>query len=275
VTLEDPIEYVHQNKNSLISQRQIGLHAATFAGALRATLREDPDVILVGEMRDIETIRLALTAAEVGLLVLATLHTNTAAGTVDRVVDVFPPEQQQQIRIMLAEALVGVISQQLVNKADQSGRMVAYELMISTPAIKTLIREGRTHQIASVIQTGKAHGMRRLENHLILALDEHALSGDFARNVLSEDTGRIRGFGLFRNHGHPHIMARSLDGLGRAVASDSAPKDQNLLFHCANPHARARLFSTTVFVASGKIDLFLFVLQPIANFKGWASLSAH
>ncbi|MFH1687082.1 MAG: type IV pilus twitching motility protein PilT [bacterium] len=171
ITLEDPIEYIHENKNSLVSQRQIGLHAESFGAALRSAVREDPSVLLVGEMRDTETIQLAVTAAEVGLLVLGTLHTATAAGTVDRIVDVFPPQQQQQIRVMLADSLVGVVSQQLLRRADDSGRVVAYELMVSTASIKTLVREGRSHQIPSVIQTGRKDGMRLIDNHLKALLD--------------------------------------------------------------------------------------------------------
>ncbi len=171
ITLEDPIEYIHESKNSLISQRQIGLHSSSFAAALRACLREDPDVIMVGEMRDAETIALAVTAAEMGLLVLGTLHTCTAASTVDRIVDVFPPEETQQIRIMLAETLIGVISQQLLGRASGLGRIVAYELMVATKSIKPLIREGRTHQIPTVIQTGRKHGMRLLDSHLKALLD--------------------------------------------------------------------------------------------------------
>jgi twitching motility protein PilT len=166
ITLEDPIEIVHKNKNSLISQRQIGLHSESFPMALRAALREDPDVILVGEMRDTETIALATTAAEIGLLVLGTLHTRTAAGTVNRIIDVFPPEQQQQIRIMLSEALVGVVAQQLVRKADGSGRTVAFELLTHNTSLANLIREAKTHQITTIIQTGKKQGMQLLDDHL-------------------------------------------------------------------------------------------------------------
>lgn len=166
ITLEDPIEYIHTNKNSLISQRQIGLHAKSFASALRAALREDPDVILVGEMRDIETISLAATAAEVGLFVMGTLHTCSASATVDRVVDVFPPDQQQQIRIMLAESLRGILSQQLLRRADGQGRIVAYELMIKTTSIAGMIRDQKSHQISTAIQTGRKQGMQLLDNHL-------------------------------------------------------------------------------------------------------------
>jgi twitching motility protein PilT len=180
ITLEDPIEYIHPPKNSLITQRQIGLHAESFSSALRAALREDPDVILVGEMRDTETIGLAVTAAEVGVLVLGTLHTCTAAATIDRIIDVFPPDQQQQTRIMLADTLIGVISQQLVNRADGDGRVAAYELMVNTTSIKTLIREARSHQIPSVIQTGRAKGMRLLDNHLKALVDSGVITAEHA-----------------------------------------------------------------------------------------------
>jgi twitching motility protein PilT len=166
VTLEDPIEYIHHNKNSLISQRQIGMHAQSFASALRATLREDPDVILVGEMRDMETISLALSAAEVGLLVMGTLHTSNATATIDRIIDVFPSKQQSQIRIMLAGSLTGIISQQLLQRAKGTGRICAYELLLRTTSVSSLIREGKTYQIPTAIQTGNNVGMRLMDSHL-------------------------------------------------------------------------------------------------------------
>jgi len=176
ITLEDPVEYVHKDKNSLISQRQIGLHSESFASALRASLREDPDVILVGEMRDTETIALAVTAAETGLLVMGTLHTCTASSTIERVVDVFPSDQQQQIRIMLADTLIGTVSQQLVQRTDGKGRMAAYELMVSSTSIQTLIREGRVYQMPTMIQTGRKKGMRLLDNHLKALVDSGTIS---------------------------------------------------------------------------------------------------
>ncbi len=183
ITLEDPIEYVHVNKNSLISQRQIGFHSESFPLALRAALREDPDVILVGEMRDTETISLAITAAEVGLLVLGTLHTRTAASTIDRIIDVFPSVQQQQIRIMLADSIIGVISQQLVRKADNSGRTVAFELLTRAASLSNLIREAKTHQIPTAIQTGKKLGMQLLDNHLRELIDNGTITPDEAMRV--------------------------------------------------------------------------------------------
>jgi twitching motility protein PilT len=186
VTLEDPIEYVHTNKNSLISQRQIGLHSVSFPMALRAALREDPDVILVGEMRDTETISLAITAAEVGLLVLGTLHTRTAASTVDRIIDVFPPVQQQQIRIMLADTIIGVVSQQLVRRADGLGRTVAFELLTRASSLSNLIREAKTHQIPTAIQTGRKMGMQLLDMHLRELVDGKVITAEEAMRVATD-----------------------------------------------------------------------------------------
>jgi twitching motility protein PilT len=163
ITLEDPIEYVHRHKKSLVNQREIGRDSLSFAAALRAALREDPDVILVGEMRDLETIATAITAAETGHLVLATLHTTSAAQTIDRIIDVFPPHQQQQVRLQLAGALEGVIAQQLLPRRDRPGRVAALEILVATPAIRNLIREGKTHQIVSQLQTGARYGMQTLD----------------------------------------------------------------------------------------------------------------
>lgn len=186
ITLEDPIEYIHTNKNSLISQRQIGLHSESFPMALRAALREDPDVILVGEMRDTETISLAITAAEVGLLVLGTLHTRSAASTIDRIIDVFPHLQQQQIRIMLADTIVGVVSQQLVRRADGSGRTVAFELLNRATSLSNLVRESKTHQIPTVIQTGRKQGMQSLDSHLRELVDKGIITSDEATRVAAD-----------------------------------------------------------------------------------------
>ena len=163
VTLEDPIEYVHQHKLSMVNQREIGEDTKSFANALRAVLREDPDVILVGEMRDPETIAIAITAAETGHLVFSTLHTIGASKTIDRIIDVFPPHQQQQIRTQLASVLQGIISQQLIQKVDGSGRVAALEIMTITPGIQNLIREGKSHQIESSIQTGAKYGMKTMD----------------------------------------------------------------------------------------------------------------
>lgn len=163
ITIEDPIEFVHESKNCLISQREVGPHTHSFANALRSALREDPDIILVGEMRDLETISLALTAAETGHLVLATLHTSSAPKTIDRIIDVFPAAQQGQIRTMLAESIQAVFSQVLLKKKGGKGRVLALEIMIGTPAIKNLIRESKISQIPSMMQTGQKFGMQTLE----------------------------------------------------------------------------------------------------------------
>ena len=167
LTLEDPLEFIHDNKESLINQRQVGEHTASFASALKAALREDPDIILVGEMRDLETIQLAMSAAETGHLVFGTLHTNTAAKTIDRIIDVFPTDQQQQVRAMLSESLKGVVCQQLLKTAEGKGRVAAFEIMLGTPAIANLVREAKTHQISSIIQTAKKDGMQLMDQHLL------------------------------------------------------------------------------------------------------------
>lgn len=166
LTLEDPLEFIHKNKNCMINQRQVGQHSRSFASALRAALREDPNVILVGEMRDNETISLALTAAETGLLVLGTLHTRSAAQTISRITDSFPANQQDQIRMALSETLVGICSQQLLRRADGAGRVAALEILVRTPAIGNLIREGKMPQINNQLVTGRSLGMQKLEHHL-------------------------------------------------------------------------------------------------------------
>jgi len=166
ITIEDPIEYVYENKKCLIDQREVGTNTGSFYGALRNALREDPDVILVGEMRDLETISMALTAAETGHLVFATLHTNNAPQTISRIVDVFPSAQQQQIRTQLADTIAGIISQTLIPTVDGRGRVCATEVMIGTPAIQNLIRDGKVYQIPSLIQTGKSLGMHSMDQSL-------------------------------------------------------------------------------------------------------------
>jgi twitching motility protein PilT len=166
LTIEDPIEFLHNHRKCIVNQREIGADAVDFAKALRAGLRQDPDVILVGEMRDLETISTALTAAETGHLVFATLHTQSTAQTVDRIIDVFPPHQQQQVRMQLSIALQGIVTQQLLPTADGSGRVVAAEVLVPTPAVRNLIREGKTHQIYSALQTSGAIGMQTMDAHL-------------------------------------------------------------------------------------------------------------
>ena len=167
ITIEDPIEYLHQHKKSIVNQREVGADTLNFANALRAALREDPDVILVGEMRDLETIQTAVTAAETGHLVLSTLHTIGAAKTIDRIIDVFPPEQQQQIRAQMSLVIEAVISQQLMPSADGKGRQPAFEIMLATPAIRNLVREGKTHQIQTIIQTSTAEKMQTMDGNLL------------------------------------------------------------------------------------------------------------
>lgn len=167
ITLEDPIEYLHSHSESIVNQREIGIDTQSYAAALRAALREDPDVILVGEMRDLDTIATAVTAAETGHLVLSTLHTIGAVATIDRIIDVFPMEQQGQIRLQLATLLEAIISQQLLPTADKSGRVAAFEIMFANSAIRNLIREGKSHQITSIIQTSKQSGMITMDDALL------------------------------------------------------------------------------------------------------------
>ncbi|HOX27621.1 MAG TPA: type IV pilus twitching motility protein PilT [bacterium] len=166
ITIEDPIEFVHKNKKSLVNQRQVGTDTESFSAALKSALRQDPDVVLIGEMRDLETISTAITTAETGHLVLATLHTTGAAQTVDRIIDVFPPEQQQQIRMQMSSNLEGIISQTLVPRAAGKGRVAAFEILVPTNAMRNIIRDGKTHQIPAAIQTGKNIGMISLEQYL-------------------------------------------------------------------------------------------------------------
>jgi twitching motility protein PilT len=183
LTIEDPIEFVHNSKRCLINQREVGPHTLSFSNALRSALREDPDVVLVGEMRDLETIRLALTAAETGHLVFGTLHTSSAAKTIDRVVDVFPASEKDMVRTMLSESLRAVISQTLMKTKDGQGRVAAWEIMIGTPAIRNLIRENKVAQMYSAIQTGQNFGMQTLDQ---------ALAELVRRNIVSPAEARVR-----------------------------------------------------------------------------------
>ena len=176
ITIEDPIEFVHEPKRCLINQREVGHHTVSFATALRAALREDPDIILVGELRDLETTSLAITAAETGHLVLATLHTNSAPKTIDRIVDIFPGEQQAQVRTMLSESLEAVIAQSLMPIRDGSGRVAALEILIGVPALRNLIREDKTEQIPSLIQTGAQYGMQTLDQSLRELVDRKLIT---------------------------------------------------------------------------------------------------
>ncbi len=186
ITLEDPIEYLHPHKMSMVNQREIGIDTQSYANALRAALREDPDVILVGEMRDYETISVAVTAAETGHLVLSTLHTIGAASTVDRVIDVFPPHQQQQIRVQLSNVLEAIISQQLIPRADGRGRVAAFEVLHANTAIRNLIREGKSHQIANIMQTNRRMGMITMDDAIVQLVREGKITRQMAVSFAQE-----------------------------------------------------------------------------------------
>jgi len=176
VTIEDPIEFVHENKGCVITQREIGTDTASFGSALRAAAREDPDVVLVGEMRDLETISLAITSAEMGNLVFGTLHTNSAAKTIDRIIDVFPEDQQAQIRTMLAVSLQGVVAQLLMRRSDGQGRRAVNEILIGSPALSAIIREGAIHKVTSYIEAGRGEGMQLMDDAILAALKEGVIS---------------------------------------------------------------------------------------------------
>ncbi|HHJ12161.1 MAG TPA: type IV pilus twitching motility protein PilT [Chromatiales bacterium] len=207
ITIEDPIEFVHQRKRCLISQREVGVHTGSFASALRSALREDPDVILVGELRDLETMRLAVTAAEVGILVFGTLHTNSATSTVDRIVNAFPANEQSQVRAMLATSLRAVVSQQLVRKKEGDGRVAAIELMVNTPAVSNLLREGKTEQLETALQGGAAQGMQTMDS---------ALKGLMERGIISPEEAYSHAFNKanFEQYLTPEEKERAEAALG-------------------------------------------------------------
>jgi len=186
LTVEDPIEFVHQNKGCLINQREVGGHTESFASALKGALRQDPDVILLGEMRDLETIELAITAAETGHLVFGTLHTNSAPKTVDRIIDVFPEGRQSQIRTMLSESLKGVVAQQLLKRSDKPGRVAALEILIVNSAISNLIREGKTFQIPSIMQVGKSQGMQMMDQSIMDLVMQKIVSPEEAHSKAAD-----------------------------------------------------------------------------------------
>ena len=195
LTIEDPIEFLHKHKKCIVNQREVGSDATDFSSALKSALREDPDVILVGEMRDLETISTALTAAETGHLVFATLHTQSTAQTVDRIIDVFPPHQQQQVRMQLSIALQGIVTQQLLPTSDGSGRVCATEVLVPSPAIRNLIREGKTHQIYSALQTSGSVGMQTMDAHLAQLVRMGKISPQIAmaRASVPEELKRLLG----------------------------------------------------------------------------------
>ncbi|MEQ1856004.1 MAG: type IV pilus twitching motility protein PilT [Longimicrobiales bacterium] len=186
LTLEDPLEFIHTPKKCIVNQRQIGEHSRSFADALRGALRADPNVVLVGEMRDLETIALAISAAELGLLVLGTLHTKSAAQTISRIADAFPSDQQAAIRLTLSEVLIGICSQQLLRRADKKGRVAAFEILVGTPAVRTMIREGKTHQVNNVILTGKKEGMKLLDQYLKELIHHELVTGEEAARYAEE-----------------------------------------------------------------------------------------
>jgi twitching motility protein PilT len=195
MTVEDPIEFLHRHKSCIVNQREVGADAKSFALALKAALRQDPDVILVGEMRDLDTISTALTAAETGHLVFATLHTQDTAQTVDRIVDVFPPTQQHQVRVQLSVGLQGIVTQQLLPTADGTARCCAAEVLIPTPAVRNLIREGKTHQLYSTLQTGGSHGMQTMDASLADLVRRQKITRDLAesRSSAPEELRRLMG----------------------------------------------------------------------------------
>lgn len=191
ITIEDPIEFVHQSRGCLVNQREIGIHTKSFSAALRGALREDPDIILVGEMRDLTTISLAIEAASTGHLVFSTLHTTSAAKTVDRIVEVFPSEEQGQIRSTLADGIRAIISQTLFKRIDKKGRIPALEILIATPAVRNLIREAKSHQIPSMVQTGKKYGMQLLDDAIMDLFNKGKISADDAY-IKANEKGRFR-----------------------------------------------------------------------------------
>lgn len=197
ITLEDPIEYLHSHKKCVVNQREIGCDTHSYANALRAALRQDPDVILVGEMRDLETISTAITAAETGHLVFSTLHTNSTSDTINRIIDVFPPHQQAQIKIQLAGVIEGVITQQLLPRDDVSGRIAAFEIMLPNAAIRNLIREGKAFQIPSIIQTCKKEGMQTMDDSIMDLFNKGFISAEAAKNFAQDQDAMERKIQIF------------------------------------------------------------------------------
>jgi twitching motility protein PilT len=220
MTIEDPVEFAHTHKNSIINQREIGQDSQSFEMALRAVLRQAPDVILVGEMRDYDTIRMAVTAAETGHLVMGTLHTNSAPESIDRIVDVFPEEQQAQIRVQLANNLEAVMTQQLLPKPSGDGRALAYELMIATPAVRALIREGKTYQLISVIQTGASHGMLTMDACLAALFKKKAISFEMGLSRAADAKEYTR---LTQSDNSPTVNIGGNNRPGNAPSAPSAP----------------------------------------------------
>jgi twitching motility protein PilT len=197
LTIEDPIEFVHLRKSCLVSQREVGIHSPGFAEALHSAMREDPDVVLVGELRDLETVSIAVTAAEMGILVMGTLHTNGAAATVDRIVNAFPSDKQAHVRTMLSTSLRGVISQQLIQRADKRGRVAALEILINTPAVSNLIRQGKLDQLENTMQSGAQFGMRTMDTAIQELLDKNLITGRSAyeKSINKQRFEQLKGMG--------------------------------------------------------------------------------
>jgi twitching motility protein PilT len=226
LTIEDPIEFLHTHKSCIVNQREIGADAPDFSSALKAALRQDPDVILVGEMRDLETISTALTAAETGHLVFATLHTQSTAQTVDRIIDVFPPHQQHQVRMQLSIALQGIVTQQLLPTADGAGRVCATEVLVPTPAIRNLIREGKTHQIYSALQTSGAIGMQTMDAHLAQLAGAGTITRNMAerRASVPEELRRLMGSPARGQGEHMEAPAARAKSNGKPKAKAPSPE---------------------------------------------------
>jgi twitching motility protein PilT len=220
LTIEDPIEFLHPHQNCIVNQRELGTDAQSFAAGLKAALRQDPDVILVGEMRDLETMATALTAAETGHLVFATLHTQDTAQTVDRIVDAFPPEQQHQVRVQLSIALQGIVTQQLLPTTDGKGRCCATEVLVPTPGVRNLIREGKTHQIYSALQTGASHGMQTMDASLVDLVRQRKINQELAerRSSTPGELKRLMGSG-----GGGTIGGMSGNGMGSMQPTMGVP----------------------------------------------------
>jgi twitching motility protein PilT len=214
LTVEDPIEFVHRHKRCVVTQREIGPDAPTFAAALRAGLRQDPDVILLGEMRDLETIATALTAAETGHLVLATLHTQSAPSTIDRVIDVFPPAQQEQVRMQLANTLQGIVTQTLLQTSDRTGRVACLEILLPDDAVRNLIRQGKVEQIYSVMQTSTQRGMQTMEHGLAELIRKHLVTVEAAMTVSSRKDQLA---GMLERSGVPVTVSPSSDGAASSL----------------------------------------------------------
>jgi twitching motility protein PilT len=234
MTVEDPIEFLHRHKRSMINQREVGADTLSFANALRSVLRQDPDVILVGEMRDLETMSTALTAAETGHLVFATLHTQDTAQTVDRIVDSFPPAQQHQVRTQLSIALQGIVTQQLLPTANGKGRVCACEVMVPTPAVRNLIREGKTHQLYSALQTGGSHGMQTMDAALADLVRGGVITRELAesRSSTPEELKRLleggtSGAGAAVPSAMPSSFASEAPGLSSHRVSIGGPPNPN------------------------------------------------